>query len=119
MWGQVLIVDDHAGFRAVARTLLEASGFAVVGEAADGSSAVGAVRSLQPDLVLLDVHLPDVDGCEVSKQLASERPRPVVVLISSREAADFGRRIEACGAHGFLAKSELTGAALVSLMAGA
>jgi DNA-binding NarL/FixJ family response regulator len=113
----VLIVDDHAGFRALARGLLQEGGFEVVGEAADGSSVLGAVRLLRPDLVLLDVHLPDIDGCEVASRLAAETDRPAVILISSREAADYGRRLEGCGALGFLAKTDLSMAALDALLA--
>jgi DNA-binding NarL/FixJ family response regulator len=115
--GRVLIVDDHAAFRSLARRLLRAYGFEVVGEAADGSSVLGAVRQLRPDLVLLDVHLPDTDGCEVATRLAAEAQPPAVILISSREAADYGRRLERCGARGFLAKADLSKAALDALLA--
>lgn len=110
-------MDDHSGFRSLARGLLRAYGFEVVGEAAEGSSVLGAVRTLRPDLVLLDVHLPDIDGCEVATRLAAEAHPPVVVLISSRHAADFGGRLEHCGARGFLAKADLSKAALDALLA--
>jgi DNA-binding NarL/FixJ family response regulator len=117
MGERLLIVDDHAGFRAQARGLLQADGFEVVGEAADGSSVMSAVRRLRPDLVLLDVHLPDIDGCEVARRLAAEEHPPAVVLISTREAADFGTRLDGCGARGYLTKSRLSRAALEDLLA--
>ena len=80
----VLIVDDHAGFRASARALLEADGFEVLGEAADGESALEQARRLRPQVVLLDVQLPGMDGFAVAERLAAEPAAPAVVLISSR-----------------------------------
>jgi DNA-binding NarL/FixJ family response regulator len=112
----VLIVDDHAGFRSFARRLLEADGFTVVGEAGDGSAALAAVEALTPDLVLLDVVLPDCDGFEVAERLAQRAGAPAVVLISSREAADFGSRLERCPAFGFLHKDDLSPGALAALV---
>ena len=112
----VLIVDDHDGFRESARALLEAEGFTVVGDAADGAGAVAAVALLRPDLVLLDVQLPDVDGFAVAEQLAAGPDPPRVVLISSREAAAYGPRVDAAPVCGFLAKRELSGAALAALV---
>ena len=73
----ILIVDDNAGFRVQARALLEADGFDVVGEAADGISGLAAARTLRPDLVLLDIGLPDVEGFEVARELAVDGPPPV------------------------------------------
>jgi DNA-binding NarL/FixJ family response regulator len=116
MLRRVLIVDDHAGFRSIARRLLVASGYDVVGEAADGLSAMQAARELRPDVVLLDVQLPDVDGCQVSRWLADADSPPMVVLVSSRDAADYGPRLEACGARGFVAKAELSGPALDAML---
>jgi DNA-binding NarL/FixJ family response regulator len=112
----VLIVDDHAGFRESASALLEAEGFAVVGEAADGSAAIAEVARLRPAVVLLDVQLPGVDGFAVAERLAAEPDPPLVVLISSREAASFGPRLATASARGFLSKRELSGAALASLV---
>ena len=112
----VLIVDDHGGFRESARALLEAEGFAVVGCAADGASALAAVRRLRPEVVLLDVQLPDLDGFAVARQLAAAPDPPRVVLISSRDAAAYGRRLDAAPACGFLAKRELSGASLAALV---
>jgi len=113
----VLIVDDHSSFRRFARKLLEAAGFDVVGDAEDGASAVSAVRSLRPDVVLLDVLLPDTTGFDVARQLASGRERPLVVLTSSRSAADLGPLVRTGHARGFISKSDLTVAALAALVA--
>ena len=112
---RVLIIDDDARFRALARALLEASGYAVVGEAADGRQALEAVRGLRPDAVLLDVQLPDRDGFAVATALVA-LDGPAVVLISSREADDYGRRIAACGARGFIPKSKLSAATFAALL---
>jgi DNA-binding NarL/FixJ family response regulator len=115
----VLIVDDHAPFRRFARRLLEAEGFAVVGEAVDGAEAVEKTRELRPSLVLLDVLLPDMDGFAVTELLAEEAERPVVVLTSSREASAFGRRLAVSSAKGFVGKDELSGAALDAVIGAA
>ena len=112
--GRVLIVDDHAEFRVLARALLEAEGFEVVGEAADGAETLVAVERVSPDLVLLDVQLPDVSGFEVARVLCDREGGPAVVMISSRDAADFGHRLERSGARGFIPKSRLSGAALAA-----
>ena len=113
----VLIVDDHPSFRSCARALLEAEGFLVVGEAEDGESALRAAAELRPDLVLLDVQLPDTDGFDVASRLTSDGDgaAPAVVLTSSRDGADFGSLVTRCGARGFVPKAELTGAALTAL----
>lgn len=113
---KVLIVDDHADFRASARALLEAEGFDVVGEAADGEQAVGEVERLRPDVVLLDIQLPGADGFTVADRLASAGSVAAVVLISSREAAAYGPRAEAAAARGFIAKRDLSGEALAALL---
>ena len=111
----VLIVDDHPSFRATARLLLESEGFDVIGEAADGTSGLLAARELTPDLVLLDVQLPDVDGFQVAAELTGGGGGPAVVLTSSRDEADFGPLVAASGARGFVPKAELSGAALLAL----
>jgi DNA-binding NarL/FixJ family response regulator len=108
----VLIVDDHPSFRATARALLESEGFTVVGEAADGAEALAKSHELRPDIVLLDVQLPDLDGFEVARRLCANGAAPAIVLVSSRDAADYGDLIPGCGARGFVPKGELTGAAL-------
>ena len=112
----VLIVDDHAAFRSAARALLEADGFDVVGEAADGASALAAARRLRPDVVLLDVHLPDVDGFAVAELLP--RDGPAIVLTSSRSAAAFRRRLAANPRLTFIAKDELSGTTLAAAVPG-
>jgi len=112
----VLIVDDHPSFRATARLLLESEGFEVVGEAEDGASAVRAARALAPDLVLLDVQLPDTDGFQVAAELTANGAGPAVVLVSSRDGDDFGPLVARSGARGFVPKAELSGAALRDLL---
>jgi len=98
MTPSILIVDDHPSFRTTARALLVAEGYDVVGEAADGSSAIEAARTLRPDVVLLDVQLPDRDGFAVAVELSREPQPPAIVLTSSRDAGDFGPLILASGA---------------------
>jgi DNA-binding NarL/FixJ family response regulator len=112
----LLIVDDHAGFRAFARALLETGGFVVVGEAASGEAALRAARALRPEVVLLDVVLPGLDGFAVCASLAAEDPAPAVVLTSSRDASAYRRRLQQSRARGFISKSDLTGAALAALV---
>jgi DNA-binding NarL/FixJ family response regulator len=112
----VLIVDDHPSFRASARTLLEAEGYEIVGEAENGAAALLAVKELKPDLVLLDVQLPDMDGFQVADQLRRFADPPAVVLTSSRDSADYGRCIQGCGASGFVPKADLSGAAIAALL---
>jgi DNA-binding NarL/FixJ family response regulator len=109
-----VIVDDHPAFRASARRLLELSGFEVVGEAADGATGLQLARELEPDLVLLDVALPDGNGFDVAERLMGSNSK--VILISSREQRDFGRRLVRCGALGFVAKDRLCAAALYELL---
>lgn len=112
----VLIVDDHAGFRASARRLLEDGGFSVVAEAADGSTGVSAAAEWRPDLALVDVQLPDCDGFEVARRLREAGDAPEIVLISSRDGADFGSLVETSGARGFVSKADLSPAALEALL---
>jgi DNA-binding NarL/FixJ family response regulator len=113
----VLIVDDHAEFRASARALLEASGFIVIGEAADGAEAVRLTRELRPAVVLLDIALPDMDGFAVADRLAADDLASAVVLVSSRERSAYGRRIGVAPIRGFLSKRQLSGPALMALLA--
>jgi DNA-binding NarL/FixJ family response regulator len=112
----VLIVDDHEDFREAARALLEAEGFLVVGVAGDGIDALAAVERLRPDIVLLDIQLPDVDGFAVAERLALAPDAPQVVLVSSRDASVYGARLTSARAHGFLPKAELSGASLAALV---
>ncbi len=113
---RVLIVDDNEGFRAVARQLLSGAGFDVVAEAVDGADAVAVARAFQPDVVLLDVQLPDVDGFLVAEKLAAGPRPPTVVLVSTLAATDYGGLVGRSPARGFIAKAELTGARLRDLL---
>lgn len=113
----VLIVDDHPSFRATARVLLEAEGFEVVGEAADGASALTEAGRLRPQVVLLDVQLPDADGFQVARRLtATNGSGPAVVLVSSRDFADYGPLVARSGACGFVPKAELSGTRVTELL---
>ena len=113
----VLIVDDHAGFRRTVRRSLEQDGWEVVGEAADGISALEAADLLRPDLVLLDIGLPDQSGFAVAAKLHAARSAHAVVLTSTRDAADYELLANGSWAAGFVAKSELSGAALETVLA--
>jgi DNA-binding NarL/FixJ family response regulator len=112
----VLIVDDHPEFRESAAALLDAEGFEVVGEAADGPGALAEAARLRPQVVLLDIRLPGQDGFEVAQQLAAAPDPPAIVLISSREAATYGARLESAPVRGFIAKRELSGQTLEALV---
>lgn len=104
----IVIVDDHADFRVQAAQLLEAAGYAVMASCPDGRSALAAVPSLRPDVVLLDVQLPDIDGFSLIAQLDTGSEGPAIVLISSREASDYRGQVGRSGAAGFITKSELS-----------
>jgi DNA-binding NarL/FixJ family response regulator len=112
----VVIVDDHPSFRSSARMLLESDGFEVVGEAATGEEGVDVALELRPDLVLLDVNLPDIDGFEVATRITADPDPPSVILTSSRDSTDFGPLVQKSGALGFVPKSELSGTALEELL---
>lgn len=116
MQAGILLVDDHAGFRRVARRLLESGGLNVVGEAADGREALALVRTLRPDVVVLDVLLPDMDGFVVATRLAALPTPPLIVLISSLTRDELGTRIDAAPVAGFLAKDEFNGQRLAELV---
>ena len=96
--------------------LLEAEGFEVVGEAPDGLTAIEAVHELQPQMVLLDVQMPDIDGFEVAARITANGSAPAVVLTSSRDVDDLGPLSDSVQVRGFIPKSELSGAALEALL---
>ena len=111
----MLIVDDHASFRVSARLLLTAGGYEVVGEAEDGRTGLSEAERLAPDVVLLDVFLPDIDGFEVASEIAA-RGAAIVVLTSSHDGGDFGALVQESGAGGFIPKAELSGKALDAVL---
>jgi len=113
---RVLVVDDHQLFRDTVRRLLTIAGFTVVGEAADGAAAIAAADTLHPDLVLLDVQLPDMDGFHVARELSRVPSPPAVVLVSTRDQSDYGGLVERSHTVGFVAKADLTGSRLHELL---
>jgi DNA-binding NarL/FixJ family response regulator len=115
---RVLIVDDHQNFRQLARRLVEEVGLDVVGEASSAAQALVEERRLRPDIVLLDIQLPDLDGFTVASSLSSLPAPPTIVLVSTREASDYGPRVSESGALGFISKAELSAASLVALLRG-
>jgi two-component system response regulator EvgA len=113
---RVLVVDDHPSFRRCARALLASEGFEVVGEAEDGNSALALTAELDPDLVLLDIQLPDISGFEVASRLHETDPELAIILVSSRDRSAYGSMIGIAGARGFITKGDLSGAALARLL---
>ena len=113
---RVLVVDDHAAFRHLVSRLLQEIGREVVGEAGSGEEALKESRRLKPDLVLLDIQLPDLDGLAVATTLRSEAEPPAVLLVSSRDARDYGSRLDGCGALGFMTKGDLSAESLKALL---
>jgi CheY-like chemotaxis protein len=113
---RVLLVDDHPPFRRLARVLLERGGFNVVGEVATGQGALRAVEIVRPQLVLLDVMLPDLDGVAVAQILAASPERPMVILVSARPLTDFDDRLISTATAGFIAKDDLTAEWITALI---
>ena len=111
-----VIVDDHAGFRAQAAHLLEAAGYEVVGSCSDGLAALSLLGRVRPDVMLVDVQLPDIDGFRLLEQLASGTVGVAIVLVSTREAADYGDRVGRSGAAGFITKAELSAQSLAAVV---
>jgi DNA-binding NarL/FixJ family response regulator len=112
----ILIVDHHPSFRRIARLVLEAEGFVVVGDATSGEAGVAETVRLSPDVVLLDIGLPDIDGFEVAARLRSVGVESEIIFTSSRDASDFGSSVGEFGARGFIAKSELSGETVRALV---
>jgi DNA-binding NarL/FixJ family response regulator len=112
----VLVVDDHAAFRARARAMLEAEGFDVIGEVADGQSALAAAECLHPDIALVDIQLPDIDGFEVATRLRRASAARWIVLVSGRDLEDFGGRVDTSHADAFIAKADLSGERLTAVL---
>lgn len=113
---RILLVDDHAPFRQITRELLTLEGFDIVGEAADGHAGLAEAARLRPEVVVLDIQLPDLDGFTVSRMLMATPDAPAVVLVSSREARDYGEQL-GDSALPFISKNNLSGAALCSVLA--
>lgn len=113
----VLIVDDQRVFRRTARALLESDGFEVVGEACDGQAALCAQRTLRPDVVLLDVRLPDTDGFSVAERMTATGDGPAIIVTSSSDDPLYPARALRSGARGFVAKHDVCGAAIERLLA--
>jgi DNA-binding NarL/FixJ family response regulator len=114
--GRVLVVDDHAGFRAVARDLLRARGYTVVAEADRESSALEALTRFAPDAVMLDVRLGDESGFDVARALMRVQPDLAVLLVSAEEADVQAARVRGCGARGFVSKRQLVRSDLAELL---
>lgn len=113
---KVMLVDDHPSFRASARWLLETEGYIVVAEASSGESALELIAEADPELVLLDIGLPGIDGFEVAAAIHELVSRARIVLTSSRDLRDLGAdRVKACGAAGFVHKAALSRAALAAV----
>jgi DNA-binding NarL/FixJ family response regulator len=110
------VVDDHPGFRGCAKRVLDEHGFTVVGEAENAAAALEDVRRLRPELALVDVYLPDMDGFELAERLAALDQPPVVVLTSSHDPAEVQPRVPGCGARGFIPKEMLSREAIEALL---
>jgi len=113
---RTLIVDDQPAFRSFARSLLAAQGINVVGEAEDGAAALAAVRELLPELVVLDIQLPDATGFEVAARLAAEPSAPAVILVSVRGEEDYGPLLRSAYVLGFITKAELSASRIMALI---
>src|SRR5437879_10103616 len=103
---RVLIVDDQEPFREASRLVVELTdGFDVIGEAETGESGVDMARALRPDLVLMDVNLPGIDGTEATRRILSELPETVVFLVSTYEPAEYEPKAAECGAAAYIPTS--------------
>ena len=113
----MLIVDDNSAFRAAARQLLERAGFVVVAEAGDGVEGLRAAKEYTPDLAVVDVQLPDLDGFELAERLRVFASAPEVILTSNLDWTDFGALVDSSSALGFIPKAELSAPAIDALLA--
>jgi DNA-binding NarL/FixJ family response regulator len=114
---RVLVVDDSGLFRRAARHVLVEAGFEVVGDAEDAAAALRLATELLPDVVLLDIQLPDRDGFQVAADLRRRPNPPAIVFVSSRSRSDYGGMVERSGVRGFLDKADLSGPRLRALLA--
>jgi CheY-like chemotaxis protein len=115
---RVLVVDDHVSYRRLMVRLLRTSGFEVIGDVGNGRDAVEMVLAKTPDVVLLDILLPDFDGFEVARRLVVSPVPPLIVFISSRQRDEFGTLADGGTIRGFLSKDEFTVERLNGLLAG-
>lgn len=112
----MMVVDDQASFRRAAGAVIAATpGFAAVGGAASGPEALEYAHELEPDLVLMDVNMPGMDGFEAARRLTGAHPNGVVVLVAIDDADGLPSAVSSCGAVGFLQKQELRPATLRAL----
>jgi len=103
---RVLIVDDQQPFRMAARMVVEATeGFDVVGEAESGEQSIELAKDLDPNLVLMDVNLPGIDGLEATRRILAESERVVVLLLSTYEEEEYAPRAAECGASSYIPKA--------------
>jgi len=117
---RVLIVDDLEPFRSAARAVVTATpGFEVAGEAATGEESIEQTRALRPELILMDVNLPGIGGVEATRQILTDMPGAVVVLVSIRDADDVGSVAADCGASAYIAKSAFSSKSLTQAWAAA
>ena len=103
---KILIVDDHEALRAGVRAVLESRGFEVCGEAADGQEALARAQQLRPDLVILDITMPVLDGFSAAREIHKRLPGVGILLLSMHESASMVNVAKSSGARGYVAKSE-------------
>ena len=106
MTPRVLLADDHADFRRAARTVVQAAGFEVVGEATSGEEALELVERLRPNLVLMDIRMPGMGGIAATRMLAARRPQTTTILLSTYAVEDLPPQTLTCGAAGYVPKAE-------------
>jgi len=112
----VLIVDDQAPFRRAARAVVTATpGFEVIGEAESGEEAVALADDLVPEVVLMDINLPGINGIEATRRITGAHPDATVLLLSTYQAADLPSGADSCGAAGYVNKEEFGPAVVLDL----